>query len=565
MQTKNLCVSIVLAAIAILFFPTAPALAQSSSSVAFSVNPSLITVGQATSLLLTLSSTGPATPATLQTGDKFFFTFATAIGAVTSFSTPVVVDSSAILPSDFSVAFGSTNNQVVVTYNGASKPFAYGNAFSVKVNLTANSQVATGDITLSSRFTNLVNSTAVFQTVGVINFAAGAAGPQGPVGPAGPTGPQGAIGATGPQGLQGQQGTKGDTGAAGATGATGATGPTGVTGGTGQQGQQGAQGPQGVPGPQGPPGSGSGFNPLQIGMKRWYAANQVTNFALGAGSAPVDITFDGANLWVLSNDSSGGNVAQVRPVDGAILNQFSIGSFLGGLTPVAIDFDGSQLFIRLRGSLCAYVTMTQTGVFGGVSISCNASVVDSPSHALTFDGSNMIFPIAVPLDSQQKEIGFVHVPPTVGGSTNFTFIGAQVSGLAFDGSSVWVAASPNVVKVNDQTFLPTQTISVPGTFQLAFDGTNIWSANGSANTVTKIQASDGTVLATYALPNSADDLVFDGQFIWILSRGSASVTKLTTNGLIVGTFATGASPSSIVFDGANVWVTNLANSSLTKM
>ncbi|HUK90229.1 MAG TPA: hypothetical protein VLZ81_07500, partial [Blastocatellia bacterium] len=188
-----------------------------------------------------------------------------------------------------------------------------------------------------------------------------------------------------------------------------------------------------------------------------------------------------------------------------------------------------------------------------------------PSHALVFDGSNMVFPIALPGQSQQSELGFFHEPPTVGGTANFTSIGGQISGLAFDGSSVWVAASPNIVRVNDQSFAVTQTISVPGTFQLAFDGTNIWSANGSANTVTKIQASDGTVLATYALPNSADDLVFDGQFIWILSRGSASVTKLTTNGLIVGTFATGASPSSIVFDGANVWVTNLANSSLTKM
>ena len=572
MWTKTNGISVLLGFSVLILFPAhqtlgrpigkllAATLVQSNSSVAFSVSPTLVFAGQTTSVLLTVTSTGAAVPATLQTGDKFFFTFAPSIGTVTSISPPVIVDSSSLAVSDFSVAAGSSAGQVVITYNGASKTFAYGNSIGLKVNITTNAQVASGDITLSSRFTNLVNSASAFQTVSVINFPVGPAGPQGPPGPAGPAGPQGPIGATGPQGLPGIQGVKGDTGA------TGATGPMGAPGGTGPQGPQGVQGLQGDPGPRGPAGSGTGFNPLQIGMKRWYAANQVTNFPLSSGSAPVAMTFDGTNLWVLSNDASGGNVAQVRPEDGAILNQFSIGSFLSGYTAVAIEFDGSQLFLRLRGPLCAFVTMTQTGVFGGVSSPCNASVVDSPSHALVFDGSNMVYPFALPGRSQQDVIGFLHVPPTVGGSTaGFALIGAPVTGLAFDGSSVWVAASPNVVKVNDQNFIPTQTISVPGTVQLAFDGTNIWSANGSMNTVTKIRASDGTVLATYPLPNSATDLVFDGQFIWVLSRGSASVTKLTTDGQIVGTFQTGSMPSSIVFDGANVWVTNLSNSSLTKM
>ncbi|MGH9759543.1 MAG: hypothetical protein ACREAC_01745, partial [Blastocatellia bacterium] len=542
--------------------PLATTLVQSNSSVAFSVSPNLVPAGQATSILLTLSSTGSSVPATLQTGDKFFFTFATSIGGVTSFSAPVVVNSSTLSAGDFSVAIGPSINQVVLTYSGPGQTFAYGNVVSLKVNLTTNSQVASGDITLASRFTNLVNSASVFQTVNVINFPAGAAGPQGPVGPIGPTGPQGPIGAQGPQG---PQGPKGDLGATGATGAPGTAGSIGATGATGLQGPQGLQGLQGNPGPQGPPGSGTGFNPVQIGMKRWYAANKITNFPLGAGSSPVAMTFDGTSLWVLSNDLSGGNVAQVRPTDGAILNQFAIGTFVSGFTPVAIEFDGSQLFLRLRGVQCGAVTMTPTGVFGGVSTPCNSSVVDSPSHALVFDGSNMIFPIALPGQSQQNAIGFLPVPPTIGGNfLGFGLVGGQISGLAFDGSTVWAAASPNVSKVNAQGFV-TLTIPVPGAFQLAFDGTNIWSANGSTNSVTKIRASDGTVIATYALPNSADDLVFDGQYIWIMSRPSNSVTKLTSNGLIIGTFATGVSPSSILFDGTNVWVTNSSNSSLTKM
>src|SRR5258708_37353821 len=37
-----------------------------------------------------------------------------------------------------------------------------------------------------------------------------------------------------------------------------------------------------------------------------------------------------------------------------------------------------------------------------------------------------------------------------------------------------------------------------GPGQVAFDGSNIWVTNSSSNTVTKLQASDGTVLGNFA-------------------------------------------------------------------
>jgi hypothetical protein len=131
-----------------------------------------------------------------------------------------------------------------------------------------------------------------------IKMAAGATGPTGPQGPAGPTGPTGPQGPTGMTGAQGSQGPPGPQGAAGPVGPAGPQGPKGdpgAAGSTGAQGPQGTQGPQGVAGPAGPTGAsgpagpsgpqgvgGVGLNPLRLAIHRWYGANQVAKFPVGA-------------------------------------------------------------------------------------------------------------------------------------------------------------------------------------------------------------------------------------------------------------------------------------------
>lgn len=72
---------------------------------------------------------------------------------------------------------------------------------------------------------------------------------------------------------------------------------------------------------------------LQVGMLHWYAANTTTQFSLGGN--PLDVAFDGANIWVANNGSN--TVAKLRSddaprrisreaVDGAV---FASGDHLG--------------------------------------------------------------------------------------------------------------------------------------------------------------------------------------------------------------------------------------------
>jgi DNA-binding beta-propeller fold protein YncE len=62
--------------------------------------------------------------------------------------------------------------------------------------------------------------------------------------------------------------------------------------------------------------------------------------------------------------------------------------------------------------------------------------------------------------------------------------------------------------------------------QFAFDGANIWVTNSSGSTVSKVRASDGTVLGTFNVGSHPQGLAFDGVNIWVANLFSNTVTKL---------------------------------------
>jgi len=74
-------------------------------------------------------------------------------------------------------------------------------------------------------------------------------------------------------------------------------------------------------------------------------------------------------------------------------------------------------------------------------------------------------------------------------------------------------------------------------YGVAFDGANVWVTNFDSNTVTKLQASDGTCNGV-ANPPGSD--------------------------VAACSFAVGSFPIGVAFDGANVWVTNAGSGTVAK-
>jgi hypothetical protein len=88
---------------------------------------------------------------------------------VSSLLGPVSINSANLSPSDFSASFSPT--QVVISYNGQTKPFSFGDTLGVEVTFNASSHVGTGKVSLSSRFTGSVNGNLPYTAVSIVDFA----------------------------------------------------------------------------------------------------------------------------------------------------------------------------------------------------------------------------------------------------------------------------------------------------------------------------------------------------------------------------------------------------------
>jgi hypothetical protein len=154
-------------------------------------------------------------------------------------------------------------------------------------------------------------------------------------------------------------------------------------------------------------------------------------------------------------------------------------------------------------------------------------------------------------------------------------VGTGPSGVAFDGSSIWVAnaGSDNVTKLraSDGTNLGTFAAG-DGPTAVAFDGRNVWIANSGQlrDGLTKLRASDGVALGTFGggSHTKPSALAFDGSRIWLVRFAAGVNTDAdgyqASDGVAVGHFDVGNGPSGVAFDGTGIWVTNFGDGTVSK-
>ncbi|MBM3663279.1 MAG: YncE family protein [Actinobacteria bacterium] len=110
-------------------------------------------------------------------------------------------------------------------------------------------------------------------------------------------------------------------------------------------------------------------------------------------------------------------------------------------------------------------------------------------------------------------------------------VGDGPRGVAFDGTSIWVAnrLSDNVTRIDAATgtVIGTPVTAGDGPYGITFDGTRVWVTNELADTVTAIDAATATVIGTpIAVGDSPRSISVDGTNLWVANRGSSNVTKL---------------------------------------
>jgi hypothetical protein len=138
----------------------------------------------------------------------------------------------------------------------------------------------------------------------------------------------------------------------------------------------------------------------------------------------------------------------------------------------------------------------------------------------------------------------------------------------FDGDHMWFAGRDAVAKVRVSDGALLNQVSFSGFYSqpMSFDGKNVWVPSSETAEITKIRASDGFRVGTYATDGLPAASVFDGSNVWITNRNKNTVTKLrATDGANLGTFSTGTNPYGIVSDGESVWVSNAAASTVSRL
>jgi hypothetical protein len=97
---------------------------------------------------------------------------------------------------------------------------------------------------------------------------------------------------------------------------------------------------------------------------------------------------------------------------------------------------------------------------------------------------------------------------------------------------------------------------------IAFDGTNIWTANTSGS-VSIIAPPTYTVTTVTTGFTSLAGILYDGAHIWVTDPSAGKLFKLDSGGAILQTVSVGVAPQYPVFDGANIWVPNSNSNSIT--
>jgi hypothetical protein len=95
---------------------------------------------------------------------------------------------------------------------------------------------------------------------------------------------------------------------------------------------------------------------------------------------------------------------------------------------------------------------------------------------------------------------------------------------------------------------------------------NLKNHNGAGNNLATVITPDGASIKTYsgtgAFPHG---IAFDGTNMWTANFYGNSVTKVTPEGNLFGFGGTGTNPAAIAFDKTNMWVANTNSNSVSKV
>ncbi len=169
-------------------------------------------------------------------------------------------------------------------------------------------------------------------------------------------------------------------------------------------------------------------------------------------------------------------------------------------------------------------------------------------------------------------MSFLVIPSSVGAAEGdmVTYPGAGdwPYDIAFDGTNMWTAntVGRSVTRVSPAGVMTTYSVGAGIPTGIAFDGTSMWAANSTGENSVKKISSVGTMTTYGGMTTAPWGIAFDGTNMWTTHYWDNVLTKVSPTG--VKTVYPGPLAmrySGIAFDGTNMWVTSSWGNSVTKV
>ena len=99
---------------------------------------------------------------------------------------------------------------------------------------------------------------------------------------------------------------------------------------------------------------------------------------------------------------------------------------------------------------------------------------------------------------------------------------------------------------------------------LAYDGEHMWVANAGDNTVTHMRR-DGGLFGSFGVGERPVAVTYGGGYVWVANRDSDTVSQLTLNGNVVRTSPVDAEPVALAFFNGSLWVASYAEGTVSSL
>ena len=300
-------------------------------------------------------------------------------------------------------------------------------------------------------------------------------------------------------------------------------------------------------------------------------ANDFVVTGIGSGEI-AGLAFDGSHLYTANfGDQSISKVSQA----GVTEARYSLVPAAAPTikpNPVSIAFDGQRLWT-------ANETSNSVSRVSGTGAGQTLSVIDIPLAAGAQPlGLAVLRENVYSVNSGTNSVAKIR-GAGVDQTYTLPADAMRPVAIASDGTNLWIAsqgptsgAAPSVTRLSPsdsatkRVLLPKNSAPVA----IAFDGTHVWTANSGTNTVSKIAVDTLRLVGTVTLPagsgpaaiaidqpgySSSAGPIDPKIYIWTANVANNTVSKLdAATGAVVANYPVGRTPGDIVFDGTHIWV-----------